>query len=160
MLLPEGIRRADDSPMRITALKIVAMREAGVSEEGIASELGLSPKTIAGYVHKAGRNGWLEFNDPKDTLEYQLMHKVVRNLDEALDDTTRHVTSGIMVKTAVAEKIAEGALYPRLANQQVAQGNTLVGIKIQIVGGDPGTMREGTIMGNSTYVDAETVEEK
>lgn len=144
--------------MRLKALKIVAMREAGVSEDGIASELGISKNTISGYLHKAGKNGWLDFNDPKDQLEYQLMHKVVRNLDEALDDTTRHITSGVMVKTAVAEKIAEGALYPRLANQQAAVASTLVGIKIQIVGGEAGTVREGTIMGNSTYVDAETVE--
>jgi predicted transcriptional regulator len=137
------------------ALKIVAMREADVSDEGIAAELGISKNTISGYLHKAGRNGWLDFADPKNQLEYQLMHKVVRNLDEALDDTTRHITSGVMVKTAVAEKIAEGALYPRLAGQQAAVAQTLVGIKIQIVGGEPGQMREGTVMGSNSYIDVE-----
>ena len=159
-LIPEGMRKADDSPMRVTALKIVAMREAGVSEDGISAELGLSKVSISSYLHKAGKNGWLDFADPKNQLEYQLMHKVVRNLDEALDDQTRHSTSGVMVKTAVAQHIAEGALYPKLANQQAAPGSALVGIKIQIVGGEPSTMREGTVMGNSSYLDAETVEKK
>ena len=158
-LIPEGMRKADDSPMRVIALKIVAMREAGVSEDGIASELGLAKSSISSYIHKAGKNGWLDFADPKNQLEYQLMHKVVRNLDEALDDGTRHITSGVMVRTAVAQQIAEGALYPRLAGQQVAVASTLIGVKIEVVGNaGGGVVREGTVLGTPSYVEADPVE--
>jgi hypothetical protein len=40
---------------------------------------------------------------------------------------------------------------------QAAPPTTIVGIKVQIVGDTP-PMREGTVMGTSTYVDAEPVE--
>jgi hypothetical protein len=123
----------------------------------LAQELGIAKSTVYTSIYRAGLNGWLTFEDPRDSLEYQLLPKAIKNLHEALDDETRHSTSGQMVKTQIAEKMAEGALYPRLAGVQAQAAQTLVGIKIQIVGGDPGSMREGTTMGNSTYVDA-TVE--
>lgn len=154
--LHPSIRKEDDSPVRVTALKIVTMRAAGLSDEEIAKGLGIAKSTLYSYVYKAGKNGWLDFDDPKDQLEYQLMHKVVRNLDQALDDEYRNEKTGEQVKTRVALEMAAGALYPKLAGAaQVTTGPALVGIKIQIVGGDPGTMREGTIMGGADYIDVE-----
>lgn len=130
---------------------------AGMSNDDIGAALGISPKSIAGYLYKAGKNGWLDFDNPKDNLEYTLMHKVVRNLEESLD-STNILASGQSERTATALKIAEGALFPKLAVEAPQQASTIVGIKIEVVGGVPGTMREGTSMGSNTYVDAETVE--
>jgi hypothetical protein len=153
MLLHESVREPDDSPIRVQALKIWTMREAGVSDAEISAALQLSRETIYSYIYRASKNGWLEFNDPKDSLEFQLLPKATRVLNEALDGEVV-LTSGMKEKTAVALKLAEGALYPKVV-QAPPTAPALVGIKIQIVGGEPGTMREGTVMGNSTYIDAE-----
>ena len=156
--IPASLTLSDDSVIRTKALQIVMMESTGMSRADVAVALGLSPKTIAGYLYKAGKNGWLEFTDPKDQLEYRLMHKVIRNLDEGLDDQSRNEKTGMTVATQVALQIADGALYPKLESASQQPASTVVGIKIEIVGGDPGQIREGTVMGTSRYIDAEPVE--
>lgn len=149
-----------NSSIKETAIRIYMMRCAGVSDDAIAQALELSPKTLSSYVSKAGRMGWLDdlVNEPKDRLEHVIMHKVVDNLNEALGDTYRNEKTGMQVKTAVAMKIAEGALFPRMVQQQAGAGQTLMGIKIEIVGGAPAVVREGTILEAPAYTEGEVEE--
>jgi len=147
----------DEGKMRLNALKIIAMRQAGVGEDEIAKALGLSRSTLAGYVYKAGRNGWLDLEDPKDRLEYQVMHKVVRNLDEALD--SEHILqTGMPVRSAVALKIGEGTLFKKFAEQAPVSQQTVVAIKIEMpISGQSAQIREGTTGGAPAFIDAEKV---
>lgn len=151
-LLPE------DSTIRETAIQIYTMRGAGMSEDQIAQVLGLKKSTLPGYVYKASRMGWLDahIQSLRDRLENVTMHKVMDNLDEALTDNTRAYATGMPVKTAVALKIAEGALFPKVAAAPVQQNNLMMGIKVEIVGGEGAPkVREGTVVSSPGYIEGE-----
>lgn len=146
---------AEDGKMRATAVKIVTLRHAGMGEDEIAKALGLSRITLKGYVYKAAKNGWLSFDDPKDQMEYQVMHKVVRNLDEALD-SGGVLMNGMPVRTQVALKVGEGTLFKAFSEQAPPTQQTVVAIKIEMpTGGDTARIREGTTGGAPAFVDAE-----
>lgn len=149
---PTGL--AEDSTIRETAIKIYLLRAAGQSDEQIAQIVGLSTKTLSSYVYKAGKMGWLDdfLHDPRERLEYSIMHKVVRNLDQSLD-SEGVLQTGMQERTAVALKIAEGALYPRLQQGAGQQNSMLMGIKIEVVGGEPQKIREGTVIEAPAYVE-------
>ena len=150
--LPPGIRLPENSVVRDTAIKIVVMRSAGVSEEQIASSLGLAQKTLSGYVYKASRNGWLDefLDDPKDIVEYKVVHKVIRNLNEMLD------SADPLTKERVTLDVAKGTLYKKFGEQNSGQAQTtVVGVKIQIVPGAATEVREGTVQGANNFIDAD-----
>lgn len=151
LAIPEHLRVSDDSPIRVTALKIYAMEQAGVTRDEIAKALGLSVKTIPGYLYKAGANGWLTFTDPKDTLEYQILHKAVRNLDELLD------VPDLATKTEVTLKALDGMVWRK---QDLGPQNTqqsIVAVKVEVVNGGVTAVREGTVMGAGKYLEAEVL---
>lgn len=145
----------EDSKLRNTAVKIVTMRSAGMGEDEIAKALGLSRSTLAGYVYKAGRNGYLTFDDPKDQLEYQVLHKVVRNLDQALD-SERTLMNGMPVRTHVALKVGEGTLFKRFGEPTTSQVSAVVAIRIEMPSADgtaPAQIREGTTGGAPAFLE-------
>lgn len=148
-----------DSPIRLTALKIIAMRQAGVDEGEIAAALGLARTTLAGYVYKAGKMGWLDSDNPHDALEYQILHKVVRNLSEGLDlPPGRELQNGMPVRTQVALKIGEGTLFKKFAaDQQAAAPSTVVAIRIEtgVPSGPVPTIREGTTGGAPAFIEGD-----
>lgn len=157
--LAPGVKLGPDSPIRLTALKIVAMRQAGVSEEEIAAALGLSRATLAGYVYKASKNGWLDHDNPHDALEYQILHKVVRNLNEGLDAPKEmSLQNGMPVRTQVALKIGEGTMFKKFAqDQQAATPSTVVAIRIETgaPSGPVPTIREGTTGGAPAFIEGD-----
>ena len=148
---------SENSTVKETAIRIYAMRMAELPEDQIAQTLGLSKASVRSYVYKAGRMGWLDefLHEPRERLEYAVMHKVVRNLEEALD-SSNELQTGMKERTAVALKIAEGALYPRLQQQQGSGTTNLMGIKIEIVGGEPAKMRDGTVIEAPAYTEGES----
>lgn len=155
--IPVGSRRHDDSKIRETALKIVAMETAGVEREEICTSLHITMGTLKQYLYLAGKNNWIDFANPRDSVEYGLLHKAVRNLNEALEDDTRAYTSGMPVKTQVALKVAEGTVFKSFDTQPAGQASTLIGVKVEIVNGDPGDIRPGTILGGAApVIDGET----
>lgn len=138
------------------------MRVAGLTDAEIARGLDMSEKTIAPYLYKAGKNGWLKSEDPRDLLEYQMMHKVVQRLDEALDDDTRAYASGMPVKTTVALKVAEGTMFKKISGEGEAKPPS-VAIAIQIQGmpmaGAP-NVDASQVGGTPIYVDGEVADAK
>lgn len=155
--VPAWARLSEDSQIKDTAIQIYLMRGAGMTDEAIAQNLGLAVKTLHGYLYRAGKNGWLDdlLFDPKDRLEHKAMHKVIRNLEEALDDDTRAYATGQKVKTQVALKIAENTLFPKLAPQGGTSSPTMIGVKVQIVGGAATQVREGTVNAAPAYIEGE-----
>ena len=147
-----------DSKVRAVALNIMAMRAAGKSDEEIAVELKISPKSVSPYVYRAAKNGWLTADTPMDRVKYELMNRVVERLGEGLEDGARHMTSGMRVRTAVALKMAEGTIFKEF--DQTATGpmqSTVVQVQVIMPPGAPQTMRDDTAGGTPNYVDAEVV---
>jgi hypothetical protein len=148
------------SSIREKAIKIYVLHHAaGMSYEEIGKLMNLSPKTLPGYVYKAGKMGWLQeyIHDPKEQLELVLAHKVIRNLNESLDDDVRNEKTGIPVKTHVALQMAEGMFFKKGPDTTEGAPSTVIGVKVEIVGGTPGQIREGTTGGTPAYIDAEVV---
>jgi hypothetical protein len=145
----------DNSTVRPMALNIIARRINGESDEEIATALGISKNSISPYVYRATKNGWLDIGyDPKQRIQFQTMHKVVQELETGLSDGAR-MNSGMMVKTAVALKIAEGTVFKQFGEAQTEkQGNTVVAVQVIMPDGPRQVIREETTGGVPAYVDA------
>ena len=142
-----------DSLIRKKAIAIVAMRAQGYSTEEIASELGIRARCVAQYVYTASRGGWLPrtkgsaFDDPKDTIDFELAHKAVRNMNEFLDskdlDTRKEATF----------ELAKGAIYKRFDQPREATlpGMQVLAIKIDMPTAGDTTVREGSMGGSPIY---------
>jgi hypothetical protein len=148
----------DDSKVRAAAMQIMAMRISGMEDQQIADALGISVKSISPYVYRAARNGWLKLDHPKERVQYEIMHKVIDNLDEGLN-SQGILTNGMRERTHVALKIAEGTVFKAFEQVQQAQGGSnAVRVNIIMPPGPMQTMRDDTIGGSPAYVDAVVVE--
>ena len=147
-----------DSKQYEQAMKILAMRTAGLDDKAIADAMGLSMQTVWNYSYIAGKNGWsTDFANAKDQIEFGIMPKVVRELEAGLDDRTRHVTSGMTVSQQMALKIAEGTVFKKF-EQVGGDGtvvNNIIGIKIQTVPGAVTEMRVESGGDTPAYCDGE-----
>jgi len=142
-----------DSKVRAIALQAIAMRIAGMEDDVIAKSLGISKGSISPYIYRAGKNGWLDIDNPNLRLEYAVMHKVVRNLDLGLDATGR-MANGLAEKTHIALEIAKGTMFKRYdETPQGAQQNTMVAIHIEMPAGAPQVVREGTVGGTPAFLE-------
>ncbi len=145
-----------NSKIRKAAMKIVAMRIRGFSDADIAVALGLaSGQMVRSYLYRAHKNGWMtdELDNPKDKVEYEIGHKLVRNMHEALDskDPERkdHMTIEVS-KMTIAKQFDQAV--------SAAPPLNVLSIKIEMPVGAPGVMREGTMGGAPAYVEGEAVD--
>jgi hypothetical protein len=138
-------------------MQIMAMRISGMEDVEIAAALKISPKSISAYVWRASRNGWLQLDNPKERIQYEILHQVVDNLQAGLADKGM-LANGMPVKTHVAMKIAEGTVFKAFdqAAASVAP-STIVAVRIEMPAGPRQVMRDDTVGGTPAYVDAETV---
>ena len=143
------------SKIRKTAIKIVALRMRGFPDAEIATALGLaSAQMVRSYLYRAHKNGWMtdELDNPKDKVEYEIGHKLVRNMHEALDsaDPERkdHMTIEVS-KMTIAKQFDQAV--------STTQPLNVLSIKIEMPTGPPGQVREGTMGGTPAYLDGETV---
>ena len=157
-----------NSVVRKKAVAIIAMRAQGLSNDEIATELKIRPSSVTNYVWMATRSGFLLnkagsfFTDPKDTVEFELSHKIVRNLNAALDDEPVIVASGEIKSVSrqmydATMELAKGSLFKRFDPPK--DGSTLpnmqqvLAIKIDMPTAleSPLTIREGSIGGTPIY---------
>lgn len=136
-----------NSIIRQKVLQIVALKLQGLTYEEMAPEIGLKVSSIRTYMHLAGKNGWLAKHaiDPTDRLQYELTHKVVRNLDEMLDSKDEERRDVATLKTA------EGMLFKQLAEQTQQAPMAMIGIRIEMPAGANQTIREDTGGGTPRY---------
>ena len=130
-----------------------------MEDQEIADYLKIKRTCISTYIWLASKNGWLtQFNSAKEAIEYGLAHKVIRNLDEGLEDISRNEKTGLMVKTAVALKIAEGTLFKQFgdATESGSTQQTAISIRIEQPR-EQQPMRPGTI-GGSMVMEGDTDE--
>ncbi len=145
-----------DSKIRRIALLICAMRMNGMEDEEIAKHLGISKNSVRPYVYRAGKNGWLNLDNPRERVEYQLMNKAVDNLSDMLDDDTP-VTEKKIRHEATME-VMKGTIFKTFDQKEVQQlpQQTVVAVKIEMPSGPPQQMRSDTIGGVPAYLDGET----
>jgi hypothetical protein len=148
-------RLPKNSKVRKTAMKILALRLHGVSDEDIAKAVGLAnASTVRGYMYRAGKNGWLteEVTTPKDAIEYDLMHKVVRNIGEALDSPDDERRDKMTVK------VAEGTIFKQFDVDASAAKPSMTMLAVQVVmpeGAQAPTVREGAAVGVGNIIDVD-----
>jgi hypothetical protein len=153
------MRIADGSDRHARALQIVAMRADGQTDDEIALALGIKKSTLYTTVYRASRNGLLTFDSYKDQIEFQLIPKAVKKVHDNIDNDDT-AAKDMSVGMHAALKIMEWTAVKHYDQQaQTVVPTAIVGIKIEVVGGAPTPMREGTSMGTNTYVDALPVDE-
>ena len=147
-----------DSIVRQKAMHIIAMRMAGIATPEIAKALDIKEKSVNQYLYLAGRNGWLSdsenWADPADRLEFELSHKVVRNLNNALDEeATRPIG-----KDSITLEVAKGTLFKKFGEQQAAGPalSNMLAIKIEVVG-NPTSSENIIASGEARYIEGETI---
>lgn len=143
------------SKLKKQVVRILALRTRGYSLAEVGEAMGLSPNTVRGYLYRAGRNGWLEdMDDPRDRIEHDVLHKVVRNMSEALDSADESRRDDMTIK------VAQGTIFKTFdQSAQAAQPNVLaLALKIEHVQGAITEVRQGAIHGKPAFVDAEVVD--
>ena len=129
-----------NSDVRAKAAKIMALRISGVSDEQIAKEVGIQPRTLRQYLWLAAKNGWLRFDDPADRLEYELAPKIVDNI-------AHHLNLKDKVMTIEAAKgIGLFKTHQSLKNEGVIQ-QTVLALKIEFPTDAPRLVPPGAILG-------------
>lgn len=147
-----------NSIIRRKVLAIIAMRLEGKDNEEIGKLLDIKPASVNQYMYFAGKNGWLKNRaiDPSDRLDHEVAHKVVRNLDEALDSPDEER------RDKATKIVAEGMLFKRYNEQaQQAPPNLMIGVRIEMPNtpGTPApTIREGTTGGEPLWREGEVVD--
>ena len=142
------------SKLRKTAMQIIAMRMHGFSDDEIAPAVGLkNAQSVKTYVWRASKQGWLtgEIDSPKDKLDYDVMHKVVRNMEQALDSADDER------RDRMAVKIAEGTLFKQYDAEAAQNRPPLTQLAVMVVmpEGNAPTIREGAAVGVGNVMDAE-----
>jgi hypothetical protein len=143
------------------AMKIFAMRAAGIPDKEIAASLKINDQSLWNICYIAGKNGWVsdQLARAKDVVEFQIMPKVLRELELGLGDSHRNEKTGMQVKTLVALRVAENTVFKTF--EQTGGGivaQNVIAIRIETLPGPPQVMREGTIGGVPAYQDAEVVD--
>ena len=139
-----------DSKIRKTALRIVAMKHYGMTNEDIARVLNISKGTIGSYLFRAGRNGWLDtLDDPKDEIEFNLAHKIVENLKSLMNSPDESIRSQVTLEAA------KGTIFKKFGEAVQTSQPLVVALKIEMPVGGNQPIREGTLGGSAAYVDGE-----
>ena len=154
------------SVIRKKAVAIVAMRAQGYSTDEIAQELKIRPKSVRNYVYLATKSGFLVnkqgsfFADPKDSIEFELAHKAIRNLHAALDDEPVTIESTGEIKPIskvmydATMELAHGALFKQFDPPKESAslpGMQVLAIKIDMPTTGDTTVREGSMGGSPIY---------
>ena len=109
--------------------------EPDMSNSEIARRMGISAPTLRAAITKAVQEGWLKFEDPIQAIEYQIIPKVVRNLNQFLDAGDKQVT----IETA------KGTLFKSFqeATGVIQAPQTVLALKIEF---PEGTQPNSTVM--------------
>lgn len=155
-------KRAHDSKMRKKVARILVLKMAGHKTSAIAKRLATTPETIRHYLYIAGKNGWLspdglELVDPAETLVYESAHKVVRNINSALDGKA---LGGQQFEMTV--ETAKGiGLFKQHSASKVEGAITMPALEVKFVlpqGGAPFVAPEGAAYGgNPAYAEGQVV---
>lgn len=77
---------------RIAEWAMLRAAEPGIKNVEVARRLGIQPNSLNKLISDATREGWLVFDDPVDSIDFQIIPKVMKNLNTLLDDVDRTTT--------------------------------------------------------------------
>lgn len=141
------------------ARKVLALKACGMVAADIAESMGVSKQTVHNLTYLAGKNGWIQdFQNAREQIEYGILPKALRVLEDGLTDKVRHSTSGQTVAQQIAIDIAKGSVFKDFeaaAGAQQVPVNNIIGIKIQMVPGGVTEMRDGSGGDTPAYIDGE-----
>lgn len=96
--------------------------EPNLTVAAAAKRMNLTYGTFKNWLNEANREGWLKFQDPLEKLEYELIPKVINNLNEFLDKKDRTVTL----------ETAKGTVFKQFQAQQgISEGQMVLAIKME-----------------------------
>lgn len=143
--------------VRKTVAAILALHVQGYSTNEIAEQLKLKPASVRQYKWIAGRNGWLNTQDPHEKAHSQLVHRAVSNLEEWMH--ARDARTGLPDKDiTLAAASGLGIFGGGPAQQQEHQATNILAIQITMPqGANLPQMRDGNAGGAPAYVEGEIV---
>lgn len=77
---------------RVAQYIVIKATNPNITQADIARTIGISVSSLQGYLYKARKEGWITFEDPLNKLEYEIIPKVVENLNHFLDAKDKQVT--------------------------------------------------------------------
>jgi hypothetical protein len=143
--------------VRKTVSAIIALKVQGYSTNEIAEQLQLKPASVRQYLWIAGRNGWLNTQDPHEKAHSELVHRAVSNLEEWMH--ARDARTGLPDKEiTLAAASGLGIFGGGPAQQQESQATNILAIQITMPqGGNLPQMRDGNAGGTPAYVEGEVL---
>lgn len=126
--------------------------EPGITQAEAAKRLGIAPQTLTNTICKASKEGWLQFQNPLEELEYRILPKVTNVLVNALDNGD----------TDVAIKTAQATIFKQFLDTKGVKDvpNTILALKIEMPPGFDSTATpniKGVIVGTPRTIDGDFV---
>lgn len=143
------------------AQKVLALKATGMDAASIAEALGYSKQSVHNLTYIASKNGWLtEFSNAREQIEYRIMPKVLRVIEEGLEDTRRHTTSQQTVAQQIALDVAGGTVFKQFEQAQSGSPavSNIIGIRVQVVPGGVTELAPDSGGGVAAYEDGEVVD--
>lgn len=144
--------------LRKTVAAIIALKVQGCSNNEIAEQLNLKPKSISQYMWIAGKKGWLNTADPHTYAEHALVHRVVDNLHDLLH--ARNMVTGLPDKEVTLEAAKGfGVFKDHSKTEQAPVAPGVLAIQVVLPTGDLPKVRAGAISSTPNYVEGSVVPE-
>lgn len=110
-----------------------------LTNKAIAAKMGISSGHLYSLLSLAAKEGWLQFDDPVQRIDNQIVPKVLDNLNEFLDQKDKAVTlrtaEGTVFKTyQEAKGVSDVAQSVLALNIQLAEPSNMKTIEGHIVG--------------------------
>ena len=139
--------------MRTTVEKCLLMQLGGMTKKEAAVELGVTYGTLRQYFYIAGVEGWLDGHaNVEDSLQYSTVHKIVRNINSALDGEDADKKQEMTIEAAKGLGLFKK--HEVVSNDQ-APAMMALSVKIEQPRGDEADLAVGSIGGTPAYSDAE-----
>lgn len=121
--------KGDDINRSLYARRIIvewiALRslEPDITNKDAAARMGIGRPTLQTIITRAAKEGWLKFDDPLNRLEYQVLPKVVDNINRFIEEGDKTVTL----------ETAKGTLFPAYRERQGISdaSQTILALKIE-----------------------------
>lgn len=82
----------EDKSLKARVAQIAAFKAMGLNLMEIAERLDLAYSTVKNIVHRANKEGLIQYDDPFERFENQLIPKVVDNIEYWLDKQDKKMT--------------------------------------------------------------------
>ena len=77
---------------RVAQWTLMKVLEPSISIKTAAKKMGITDRSLHRYIAQGLKEKWLQFDDPMERLEYELIPKVVGNINDLLDKKDKFAT--------------------------------------------------------------------